>query len=58
MTESLLNFFSAMVEDTADMSFSSFFVVVGDSLLTTLLLCFLANWVMKICIDVGRGGSK
>lgn len=56
--ESLLNFFSAMVEDTEQMSFSSIFVIVGDSLLTTLLLCYLSNWVFKICVDIGKGGSK
>lgn len=58
MNSSLLGIFSAMLEDTAEFSFGDLFVKVGDSLLTTVLLCFLAHWLLKICIDLGKGGHK
>lgn len=58
MSNSVLGIFSAMLEETADISFGDLFVKVGDSLLTTVLLCFLAHWVLKICIDLGKGGHK
>lgn len=55
MNNSLLGFFQLLAEKEELVgTFGGFFTVVGDSMLTTLLLCFMARWVLKICIDLGR----
>ncbi len=41
-----------------DYSFSDLFCTVGDSLLTTVVLCFIARWILRILIDIAKRGGK
>lgn len=57
---SLLNFIGYMFggEDEIAFSFGSLFTIVGDSLLTTFLLLFIASWVLSICLNLSKKGGK
>ena len=56
---SLLDFIRFIFLDEMDkVKFGDFFCKVGDSFLTTLLLFFIASWILSICVDLGRKGWK
>ena len=57
--KTVLGLFNTLAQDIpADISFSGIFTMVGDSLLTTVLICFLAHWVFQICVDLGKGSGR
>lgn len=58
MNGSLLNLFVIDFEEIHEVTFGNLFTEVGDSILTTLLLCFLAHWVFTICVDLGKAAIK
>lgn len=57
--KTVLGLFNTLSEGIPEgLSFSGLFTMVGDSLLTTVLVCFLAHWVFNICVDLGKGSGR
>lgn len=56
---SLLDFiFYIFNEEIEALNFGDMFTIVADSVLTTLLLFFIASWILSICVSLGRKGWK
>ncbi len=59
MSQSLFGLFKYLADNEADvLSFRDLFCYVGNSLLTTIIVCFIARWVFLILIDIAKRGGK
>ncbi len=58
MKESIFGLFRYIAEHEDGYCFRDLFCTVGDSLLTTVLVCFIARWILRILIDISKRGGK
>ncbi len=58
MNESIFGIFKYIAEHEDGYCFRDLFCSVGDSLLTTILVCFIARWVFLILVDISKRGRK
>ncbi len=55
---SLMDYMSYFFDEVSNLDFGDLFPIVGDSVLTTFVLFFLAGWILSICVSLGRRGWK